>query len=305
MAFFPDQVMPKLLKKEIFAEVDGNPRLYNAHDHNIIHKEIIAIEKFLLGNQKNLIFSNPPSSIIPNTPPPKSGIVNISNYLNTLFKAIAGGGLITQMSGNVQSGNPIPIPTNIINTKTVGTLTTGAVTINVVSTSGFPISGTITKFNALPAITICSDGTAVGGGDRCGVNTFKVKDYNIGAKITNQELITYTGTTSTSFTGCTRGSGTSNTPQSVNTGEQALIVAGRASIMFSCLSWNRYLNNIQNPIQFYIENDAMLTPTGYVYSIGTRQMLAPLATIQQIGYSLMVSGSFQDPDLKTLLGLIN
>ena len=146
MSYFPYQIMPKMLMKETSKEVDDNPSIYNAKNWNTHHREIRAIEEFLLGNKDpdSIIFSGKdqqgttylPSSI-------SSAVANIRYLLEELFN----GCWLTQYSGTVQYKNYIKIPDCLIQTKTSGTVNDFDTTIAVESTKGFPQSGTITKIN--------------------------------------------------------------------------------------------------------------------------------------------------------------
>jgi hypothetical protein len=124
--------MPKRLKPETPREVDGSPRIRNARDHNSHHREIIAIEKFLVG-RKGSGFSATLAAAI------------------SELKAITNDGLVRNHVGVVPTGEAIPMPEGIPSTTITGPLPTSATTMEVESTEGFPASGLVTKFNSVDA----------------------------------------------------------------------------------------------------------------------------------------------------------
>ena len=172
MAFFPDSPMPKNLKRETAKEVDNSASIYNARDYNIHHREILAMQRLLIGNG----FAETDNGMLGAIIAALEALKNMTN-----------GGLLSKYCGTIQSSEYVPIPAQVLNTKTGDTLLATATTIPVLSTSGFPRSGFLTKFN---------NTNVVAAGD--------FKSYAFGKSIMNYEIIRYAGKTDTSFTGCTR-----------------------------------------------------------------------------------------------------
>lgn len=253
MAFFPGSPMPKNLKRETANEVDDSPSIYNARDYNIHHREIRAIQRLLVGDGVG---------------EPDNGMLGaIIEALNAL-KAMTNGGLLSQYCGVVLPSEFVPIPNQILNTKTGDTLLASDTTIPVVSTEGFPRSGFLTKFNNTNAVT------ALG-----------AKNYTFGKSIMNYEIIRYAGKTESSFVGCTRAvDGEAQTLVD----PYAVILGGKASIVFSHDLWK--IDATKHPIQLYIEHDARLKLGGAVLDSN----LAEINSILQISYALSVAGSFEN-----------
>lgn len=253
MAFFPVTKMPKTIRREGQTEVDNSPSIFNARDYNIHHRELLAIEDYLVGNG---ISSN-------------SGIYNKLVQIITDFRNLTHNGLITQHCGTIKSGDRVPVPSNLATTVTDGSaLSTGTTTITVASTAGFPSKGLITKFNAITAATTGSP---------------EFKNYSFGASVSNHEIIRYTGKTDTTFTGCTRAVG--GTAQAVASGATAQILAGKASLFLTHLGWQ----GSTGPAQFYIEHDAILTTTAALY--GFDSTLTNVDTVIEVAYAMTIVGS--------------
>jgi hypothetical protein len=226
MAFFPLSIMPKRLQRETAREVDDSPSIYNARDYNIHHRELLAIERFLIGDDIE---------------EENGGLLRtVSDVLEAITK-ISNEGLIARHSGIIQDSEQVIVPESVVSTLTNGVVGAADVSITVVSTDGFPSSGVITKFNnVLP-----NEQT----------NEFDTQKYEFGPNITNQEFIEYSGKTTNMFTGCTRGiDGT--TAQAVLATAQAVIMAGRASLFLSNTFWT---SKGARPVQLITKQEADLT----------------------------------------------
>jgi hypothetical protein len=228
MAFFPVVPMPKELKRETSKEVDNNPSIYNARDYNIHHREIIAIEKMLIGDGSTT----------------NNALLNLIRDSIQVFFDITNNGRLGSFSGIVASGSKISIPDFIPQTTTSGALAVSDTTITVVSTTGFPENGFLTKFNSI--------GTSLTGSPPEPVFTF-------GNNITSQEIISYTGKTDTTFTGCTREE-QDTIAQEVVVDGVATIIAGRSSLFLSGSSWA----SNGHPYHVIVEHDAELEVTATV-----------------------------------------
>lgn len=287
MAFFPNQIMPKRLKRETDKEVDNSPLVYNARDYNIHHREIREIQRLLIGSAGGgaaaggstgsggaTTGSGSEPGQEASAGGQDSGGMALSDALvrfTEIIHLVATQGFMGLYSGTVQSGGAIELPQVVISTQTSGSVPAGATTIPVVSTAGFPNSGVITKFNRLDTSEVCSDGSAPGGGSRCALGSQKVVGYTglvtSGSHATNQERISYTGKTGTSFTGCTR-SVNGSTAQPASDAEPALVVSGRAAISFGHNFWGR--GTPGTPNQFYLAHDALLRTTAVLKARGSR-----------------------------------
>lgn len=296
MAYFPNSVMPKKLKRETSSEVDDSPLIYNARDHNIHHRDIRAIERLLLGGAEA---GGPTGTFVGAATSGVAGnIMDLVSLAEDRLGRITDGGLLFQSSGTLESGEAPRIPTEAAKVTTSGPLLTTDAMINVGSTAGFPLSGYLTKFNSSLVATYCSDGVAPGGPD-CTPPAVKYWEYQdfIGAGSahqTNQELIRYTGKTDTSFLNCVRGvNGT--TAQDLPAGSDALILCGKATIMFTPLFWALSTAKLAEFNQFYVSNDAMLTVLADVVEMGNKRFPGrSIADGFKVGYSLMVVGYFDD-----------
>lgn len=257
---FPLEPMRKNLIPETWTEVDGNPSVYNAKDHNIHHRELIALQKFLIGKGLGTT----------------TGLLGKFKDVLGAFRSLANNGVIGEYSGIIKSGDEVPIPAHILKVKTVGAVTAVATTIPVVSTFGFPKAGVLTKFNNVDATT---DGTP------------QCKKFSFGKSILNYELIRYTGVTDTSFTGCTRA--VEGLAQEVASNEEAQIILGRASLNLSHKSWSCIGGAL--PFQCYIEHDAVLNVQAN--SFDSKPMLTQADKVMEIMYSLTVSGYFSDIEI--------
>lgn len=255
MAYFPEELPPKRLKRETSAEVDNSPNLYNARDYNIHLREVLALAKYLVGRGTSVETDG--------------SVLGLVSTALSLFRNITDGGLVTTHSGVVPTGTRVPIPSTMANTLTSGALTTGATTITVVSTANFPVSGKITKFNA-------------------------VVPGSTGSNLVSQEVITYTGKTATTFTGCTRA--VEGTAQAVAADKTALILPGKASILFGHGAWKN--GNSAGVLSALAQHDASLLMSGQIDVTGT----ASVQTYFNVAYCLTVVGSFENVDLSTVLG---
>jgi hypothetical protein len=260
MAYFPHGIIPKNLMQETAREVDNSPTIYNAKDYNDHLRELIAIEKFLVGDGDTS---------------ENRGLSDLVKSLTSAFSELINGGGITQISGVVSVGNTIPFPSGTANTRTVNNLGIEDQIIYVNSVDGFPTSGYITKFNSIKA-SITQGGT---------FNEFGF------ISICNQELISYTGVQSSpaAFTGCTRG--LDGTKQSVSSDSPAAVVAGRASLFLAPKAWTA-LTDV--PAQFYVDHDALLLVGGGVFAGGLGAKTAGTAIHQHVDalYTLTVCGAF-------------
>jgi len=296
MAYFPDQVMPKMLMKETSKEVDDNPAIYNAKNWNTHHREIRAIEEFLLGNKDpdSIIFAGKdlqgtihlPSSV-------STAIANVRNLLEELFN----GCWLTQYSGTVRYKNYIKLPDCLIQTKTTGNVNNFDTTIAVESTQGFPQSGTITKINGLRTGEFCQYGSgsyAVGAGGVCSLGG-KYLSYTDFAPLqhrTSQEIITYTSKTDNLFLGCTRGVNGS-TAETITT-EQAVILSGNASLCISQNFWAEKANASPHACEAYVSVTPDLYVNGGVLKRGTNQVINPIEDFLEASYTLTVVSDFED-----------
>jgi hypothetical protein len=233
MAFFPVRPMPKELKRETSKEVDNNPSIFNARDFNVHHREIIAIEKMLIGDGSTT----------------NNALINLIRDSIQSFYDITNNGKLGSFSGIVASGTKISVPAFIPQTTTSGVLAVGDTTITVVSTADFPDNGFLTKFNSIK--------TTLSGDPPTPIFTF-------GENITSQEIIAYTGKTDTTFTGCTRQQ-QGTIAQSVASDVVATIIAGRASLFLSGSAWA----SNGNPYHVFVEHDAELEVTAIIIADAT------------------------------------
>jgi len=263
MAYFPSQIMPKHLQKESSSEVDGSPSIYGAYDYNLHLRELIAIERFLVGNGL--------SSADAGT----TGIVGMLNALAQAFNSLSKNGTISQTSGIVSSG-VVPLPDGVANTHTRQAVGAADVSIPVDSVAGFPTSGYITKFNS---VKTSPAGSPFG---------FK--------SLSSQEIIQYASidTTTNEFLGCTRAvmGSAQDVSGSVVGSTPALIVAGRASIFLAHKGWQTVQPTGGGALvtNVYIDHDASLNITSAVYDSAGNQM----DETNEVIYSLTVSGTFED-----------
>ena len=316
MAYFPDQVMPKQLKRETSREVDDSPSIYNARDYNIHHREIRAIQQFLIGSAST---GSGVQSLIDSRTSGKTddsvsggGLGDGGSSLTDLVLRIAevmdmmtNRGLVGQYSGTIQSGGQVRLPPDVSATQTVGGVGSTSDVIGVTSTTGFPSRGIITKFNGIGVGEVCSDGNPPGGGARCDVDTRKVVTYNnliSGSHATNQEIISYASKTDTSFQGCVR-SVNGSTSQDATSDAPAIIVNGRAAMSFGHNFWGRASAASSN--QFYLYHDALLRATASLRGLGSRQSLgSELQDHIEISWMLTIVGYFEDIDVRQLFDVI-
>jgi hypothetical protein len=259
MAYFPETIMPKILASETVREVDDSPAIYNAKDYNTHLRELIAIERFLVGDGLGASDS--------------TGMIGMLNSLVQAFNNISKNGIISQSSGLVADDGTVPLPSSLVNTYTNGGVGAGDLSIPVVSVAGFPTSGYITKFNS---IKTSPSGTPFG---------FK--------SLYSQEVIQYTSvdTNTNEFLGCTRaiiGSAQAVPSGIVGDVNPALIVAGRASIFLTHKGWDVPPNQI--PATVYVDHDASLVVTSAVYDDSWNKIDGGC----EVMYALTVSGTFED-----------
>lgn len=153
-------------------------------------------------------------------PTKNSGIFKISgvNLGNTTTVAAASNGAaLPQSTINVLSTTGFPTSGTIFiaTGTTIAVASNGAIlpqaTINVASTSGFPTSGTIFVVTSTGSQTVNYTGTTATTFTGC---TGGTGTMSTGGAVTSPnpvQTITYTNTTATSFTGCTGGVGTLST----------------------------------------------------------------------------------------------
>ena len=272
MAYFPSQIMPKRLMPETVREVDDSPAIYNARDYNIHLRELIAIERFLVGDGLSAASGN-------------TGIVSMLNALAQAFNSLSKNGTILQTSGvisTVGAGDQpphligtVPLPAGLANTYTRDAVSKTDTTIPVVSVKDFPTSGYITKFNSVKA-----------GGYPFGFTS-----------MSSQEVISYASvdTVTNEFLGCTRA--ILGTAQDVPSGisrdtNPALIVAGRASVFLAHKGWQTAQPTGGGALvtNAYIDHDASLMVSSAVYDNASNTM----DESHEIIYSLTVSGTFEN-----------
>lgn len=324
MSYFPSSIIPLSLKPETSAEVDGAPNIFNAHDYNLHRRELVAIEKALLGKQ-SLVASGVSgfscsnlagASACPNgggtggngTNGMTTGAAQALQQVQALIDQISNGGLMGQFCGAVRVGGAVPLPPSLVATVCQAPLLASATSIPVESTAGFPSTGFITKFNNDPMQLECqaSPGTPLPPGGRC-VGGRQV--WNLaglvspgGLHATNQEFIRYASLTPTSFEGCTRGYGGTTAQDLVNNGvfnTQALIANGRATIFLSCNFWGA---SKTNPTQVILAHDSMLNVGGLVLQDGQPSNVASIGTVIEAAYALTVIGQFDSPNVSGAFG---
>lgn len=294
MAYFPDSVLPKRLRKETAAEVDNSPLIFNARDYNIHEREIRAIENFLIGQTRSTSIPDGSTTDIANT-----SLLDLTQLAIALFKRMTDGGMITSHTGTILAGRPIPMPSSVVYSKTSGVIGAGATSIGAVSTDGFPNEGYLTKFNAITSVQLCSGNN--GQLPQCPAGSVQYQGFAFGPKMTNQELIYYTSKTATTFDGCTRSVGAS-TAQYADDAAPAILVCGKASLMLSHNVWDRSAS--QNPNEFYLEHDAMLNTRAALYQEGNRKVTKSISGLIELAYSMTVSGWFDDVDVSQVFNLV-
>jgi hypothetical protein len=314
MAFFPNQVMPKRLRRETSKEVDDSPLVYNARDYNIHHREIRSLQQFLVGvaNQSGSDDtevvtgggSSGPSSDTSGGGEESGGIslISVLNRFVQVLDQTLNRGLMGQYAATVQTGGSIVIPPTVVRT-TVGDLGTLDTTVVVPSTEGFPASGIITKFNALNTVELCTSGLPPGAGSRCAVGSLKMVGYegllpSGDSHATNQEFIRYTSKTATSFLGCTR-SANGTTAQASTAAAPALVLNARATMALTHLFWGG--STLLTPNQFYLSHDAMLKVSAAALGPSSRTRLGdPVHDHIEIGYLLAIVANFEDINVEQL-----
>lgn len=263
MAYFPETRMPKLLRRETSAEVDNSPSIYNARDYNIHHRELLAIEKFLVGSGLG---------------DEDDGVVNILIRELEVLREYANNGLMAQYVGSVIPGETIVLPTNIPHTTNAEVLGAADTTIAISSADGFPEAGYVTKFNTL---------------------SFTSPTFTFGKTMTSQEIISYTGitpavgVTPAMLTGCTRA--LEGTTAQAAAAEDSVIMAGRASLM---LGLKTLSGGVQTPNEAYAFHDALLEVTAAVLNTSATQ----IDQFFEVSYALSIVGSFDDVRVSQFLG---
>ena len=173
-----------------------------------------------------------------------------------------------------------------------------ATTITLRSTAGFPSSGYATKFNAVSATQLCSGDNGVLA--QCPPGSLQYKGFTFGKSMSNQELIQYTGISGNSLTGCTRGvNGT--TAQYADDNAPAVVMCGKASVLFSHNVWDTPNGN---PVEVYLEHNALLVPEAAVFQEGTRKLIKSINGLMEVGYSMTVIGWFDDVDVSQVFNLL-
>ena len=322
---FPNSILPLSLKPETLDEIDGSPNIFNARDYNIHRRELVAIEKTLLGKQ-NLVVSGVSgfscSSFAGSSPCPNGGgtgdngtngggtasVAQALQQVQALIDLVSSGGLFGSHCGTIQCGNAVPIPPSLLTTVCQAPLSAAATSIPVESTAGFPSQGFITKFNNDPMRLECqaSPGAPLPPGGRC-VGGRQV--WNLaglvspgGLHATNQEFIKYSSLTPTSFEGCARGYGGTTAQDLVDNGvfnTQALVANGRATVFLSCNFWGA---SKTNPTQVILAHDSMLNISGLVLQDGQPSNVASIGTIVEAAYALTVIGQFDSPNVSGAFG---
>ena len=301
MAYFPNQIMPKMLMKETSKEVDDSPAIENAKDWNVQHREIRAIEKLLIGDNPSggLVLAGSDQQGTTQLPKClKDGV----DYVRYLLEELFNGCWLSQYSGTVRYKNYIKFPDCVIQTKTTGAILSGDTTITVESTDGFPRSGTITKINGLRTEEYCQSGAGgspVGGGDVCttGTKYITYSDFFTGTKHrTSQEIITYTDKTQTQFLNCTRSVNLS-TAEDLASDEQAVILSGNASLCISHNFWAEKANTTPHACEAYVSVTPDLYVDGGVLRRGTNQVTNSVEEFVEVSYTLTLISDFQDISL--------
>lgn len=271
MVFFPNEVMPKDLKKTT-GDIPGYPLVYNAADHNAHHREIIAIQKFLIGNN--------------GTGGLRQAFQNVQNSIERL----ANGDYLYSLAGVFPSGGKIHVPEEILQTSATGLLTTSATTMTVGSTKDWPKTGILTKFNSNLAEETClTDGSTSfpcsGGGN------VKWLDYeNQLTQMTNQELISYRVVSETQVLLVHRGLyGT--TKQEIPADSTALVICGRAAVMFTPQVWEADTDD--DVSQIVLDHTADLRAFVKVEGAATASVLTDVSGFVDVHYLLTVAANFE------------
>lgn len=276
MAYFPRNVMPKAIRKETSSEVDGFPLMYNARDYNVHHREIIAIERFLIGDGDG-------------------GIVSLVTDASKQLDSIMNGGLLVQLTGTIPSATRIELPDSVLH----GTFTTGLAPSGssvIFDTTGWPLRGVLTKLNKNIAVETClTDGDT---SPPCvGINNVLFADYEDQLPhITNQEYIEYSIDSANTLTLIARGL-YGSTAQDIPVDEEAMLICGRASVMYSHNVWSA--DGVVR--QVYLEHDANLKPTLKVAEVGTTTDLPGISGgIMEVSYIITVAGNFETLSAQSL-----
>jgi len=317
MAFFPNYVMPKQLVRESSAEVDGSPLIYNANDYNRHHREIRAVEQFLIGiaGSEASGFSGyftgasgfSGFSGFSGESRATSGLFGVIQELDDIASKIINDGLMTSIAGYAVPNGKIPIPPDVVSAEITGPVLATDTTISCADASLFPKRGYLTKFNSVRAIDHCTTNVQAFSGDCASGETYQ--DYEpfvsfSGAisHMTNQEFIWYDARTDDSFGPCTRGAD-GTTAQDLETDEVAVIVTGRASLMLSNYAWAKQSSQTPgstlNPgssgfRQFVVSHgaDLMVQAAGF-----SGADMDQIDAYYRVGYSLMVTPNFDDVNI--------
>lgn len=283
MAYFPNSIMPKRLRKETEREVDGSPYIYNAKDYNTHHRELLEIEKALIAESPN---ENNPISI-------EKALV----LLEKTFNNLTSGGLISRATGVILAGTAIQLPDYIISTNTGAAVAHDATSMTVDSTVGFPSSGYITKINK---ITIDDDGYY----DNLDSMPYRSEEPDLDdGKITFQEVIGYTSKTATAFYGLTRGLFGTRAQDLAAPSESvadAKIISGRASLSYSPLGLKTAASTM-NKMTLYHTQDLILKAYFSGRNANSVSTAELTDAVCHIGYSLLVVGQYEKINLSGLL----
>jgi len=310
MAYFPERVMPKDLARETSAEVDGSPLIYNATEYNRHHREIRAIERFLVGTAGSEAsgfsgyfdgsgfssFSGWSGESLAT-----SGLVGVISEVENLLARIADDGLLTSVAGYVIEGGRIPIPAGVASAEITGPVGASDSSISCPLASLFPKRGYMTKFNAVNTTDHCTTNVQSFSGSCSSGELYKdyepFVDASLGGSpvghVTNQEFIWYDYRTEDSFESCTRGAD-GTTAQDLASGEVAILVPGRASLMLSSYAWAKggdpAFSGFSGFRQFMVGHGSNLL----VEAGGFSGAIEQVNDYYSVGYCLTVTPNFDD-----------
>ena len=318
MSFFPNYVMPKRLVRESSSEVDGSPLIYNANDYNRHHREIRAIEQFLIGiaGSEASGFSGyfavsgfSGFSGFSGESLSSSGLFGVVQEVDDVVSKIINDGLLTSIAGYVGANGQIPIPVDVTSAELYGPIGAADVTIPCDLAMLFPKRGYMTKFNAVMMTDHCTTNVESFSGSCSSGEIYK--DYEpfvafSGAisHVTNQEFIWYDARTDSSFGPCTRGAD-GTTSQDLAFDEVAIIVPGRASLMLSSYAWAKAGSQTTGSAlspglsgfrQFVVAHKADLTVQAAGFSGANMDQID---AYYRVGYCLTVTPNFNDISLSS------
>lgn len=315
MAYFPRSVLPKDLARETSSEVDGSPLVWNAKDYNRHHREIRAIERFIIGETGSeasgfsgyfdgsefSAFSGWSGQSLAT-----SGLLGVVSEIENLLARINDDGLLVSTAGYVVKGGQVPIPDGVVNATISGPVGASDTSIYCPLASLFPKRGYLTKFNSVDFTDHCTTNVQSFSG-ACSTG-LRYKDYepfidaSIGGSpighMTNQEFIWYDYRTEDSFESCTRGAD-GTTAQALASGEVAVVVPGRASLMLSSYQWskgaNEALSGFSGFRQFAVGHgsDLMVQAGGFSGAIDE------IDDYYSVGYCLTVTPNFDDVSISS------